>query len=171
MNCPQNNKTTRVNISSFLLHKCKAGGFWDSILTSDETWIYFDNKTQKKQWLSPGQAPRTTPKPDIHGKKIMLCCWWNSRGLVYYELVNPMHNIDADLYSKQLMRVSDSLKKLGINQSKVRFLQDNAKPHTAKVTHKKLDELGWKLLPHAPYSPDLAPSDYHLFRSLKQFLY
>ena len=25
-------------------------------------------------------------------------------------------------------------------------------------------------MPHPPYSPDLAPSDYHLFRSLKNFL-
>jgi hypothetical protein len=32
-----------------------------------------------------------------------------------------------------------------------------------KVTIQKHD---WEILPHLPYSPDLAPSDYHLFRSL-----
>ena len=47
---------------------------------------------------------------------------------------------------------------------------DNAKPHTAKITYKKIEELGWKVLPHALYSPDLALSDYFLFRSLKHFL-
>lgn len=31
-------------------------------------------------------------------------------------------------------------------------------------------ELGLELLPHLPYSPDLAPSDYHLFRSLEHTL-
>ena len=30
--------------------------------------------------------------------------------------------------------------------------------------------MGWDLLKHPPYSPDLAPSDYHLFGPLKQHL-
>ena len=31
-------------------------------------------------------------------------------------------------------------------------------------------EFKWKVLTHPPYSPDLAPSDYHLFRSLSHSL-
>ena len=34
----------------------------------------------------------------------------------------------------------------------------------------KLHELRYELLPHPPYSPDLAPSDFHLFPKLKIFL-
>ena len=34
----------------------------------------------------------------------------------------------------------------------------------------KLNELGSELLPHPPYSPDLAPSDYWLFADLKKML-
>jgi hypothetical protein len=30
--------------------------------------------------------------------------------------------------------------------------------------------MGWTMLPHPPYSPDLAPSDFHLFVSLKDAL-
>jgi histone-lysine N-methyltransferase SETMAR len=30
--------------------------------------------------------------------------------------------------------------------------------------------MGWTVLPHPPYSPDLAPSDFHLFGSLKDAL-
>jgi len=38
------------------------------------------------------------------------------------------------------------------------------------MTRQKFLQLGWDLLPHPPYSPDLAPSDYYLFRSLQKFL-
>ena len=34
----------------------------------------------------------------------------------------------------------------------------------------KLRELKWQLLPHLAYSPDLAPSDFHLFGPLKDSL-
>ncbi|KOC58688.1 Histone-lysine N-methyltransferase SETMAR, partial [Habropoda laboriosa] len=55
--------------------------------------------------------------------------------------------------------------------NKKRILQhDNARPHAAKITQEKIKELGLELLPHPPYSPDLAPSDYHLFRSLEHTL-
>ena len=42
-----------------------------------------------------------------------------------------------------------------------------------KATHifgQKLLELGWDVLPHPPYNPELAPSDYFLFRSLQNSL-
>ncbi|GFU68175.1 mariner Mos1 transposase [Trichonephila clavipes] len=40
------------------------------------------------------------------------------------------------------------------------------KPHVAKVVKTYLETLKWEVLPHPLYSPDLAPSDYHLFRSV-----
>ena len=39
-----------------------------------------------------------------------------------------------------------------------------------KPQQKKIKDLKWSLLEHPPYSPDLAPSDFHLFRSLQHFL-
>ena len=31
------------------------------------------------------------------------------------------------------------------------------------------EQLGWEKLSHPPYSSDIAPSDYHLFRSMQHF--
>ncbi|GFW49220.1 histone-lysine N-methyltransferase SETMAR [Trichonephila clavipes] len=50
------------------------------------------------------------------------------------------------------------------------FHQDNARTHTSVVTRHNLWELGWEVLMHPPYSPDLAPSDYHLFLAFQNFL-
>jgi len=38
------------------------------------------------------------------------------------------------------------------------------------MTRQKLRELGWEVLMHPPYSPDITCSDYHLFRSLQNSL-
>jgi hypothetical protein len=47
---------------------------------------------------------------------------------------------------------------------------DNARPHTARAPQDRIQELQWKLLEHLPYSPDLAPNDFHLFGPLKNHL-
>jgi histone-lysine N-methyltransferase SETMAR len=46
----------------------------------------------------------------------------------------------------------------------------NARPHAAADTIENIQKLNSELLPHPPYSPDLAPSDCHLFGSLKRAL-
>jgi len=48
------------------------------------------------------------------------------------------------------------------------FLLDNSPAHRALATQKKLAYWGFQCLDHPPYSPDLAPSDYHLFPELKK---
>jgi histone-lysine N-methyltransferase SETMAR len=46
--------------------------------------------------------------------------------------------------------------------SGVVLLHDNVRPHTAAHTRVLLQHFNWELSDHPPYSPDLAPSDYHL---------
>ena len=48
------------------------------------------------------------------------------------------------------------------------FHHDNAPAHTSAVVTAKLVELGYELLPHPPYSPDLAPCDFFLVPNLKK---
>ncbi|GFR63115.1 transposase [Elysia marginata] len=50
------------------------------------------------------------------------------------------------------------------------LLHDNAPPHTCIRTRETIALFGWTTLPHPSYSPDSAPSDYHLFGPMKQEL-
>lgn len=153
-----------------LLKRCQRKRFLHRIVTGDEKWIQFDNSKRKKSWGLPGHASTSTSKPSIHGCKLLLCIWWDQMGVVYYELLRPNETITGDFYKLQLMRVSEELKKkrpqYADRHDKVILLHDNARPHVAKVVKEYLQTLKWDILPHPPYSPDLAPSDYHLFRSM-----
>ena len=53
---------------------------------------------------------------------------------------------------------------------KIRLLDDNERTHTAKVTRKKLEELGREVLPRPLYLPDLDHFGYQLFHSLRSHL-
>ena len=42
--------------------------------------------------------------------------------------------------------------------------------HITQPTLQKLNELGYEVFPHPPYSPDLLPTNYHFFKHLDNFL-
>ncbi|CAJ0959018.1 unnamed protein product, partial [Mesorhabditis belari] len=74
------------------------------------------------------------------------CCNFNHYSLYWY-----------DLYKQQW--VNEALIRQG-NTSKIKFIHNNARPYLAKMTQQTLENLGWEVLPHPPYAPDLAHSDY-----------
>ena len=50
------------------------------------------------------------------------------------------------------------------------LLHDDARQHTAHAKIDALETLKFEVLSHPPYSPDLAPSDFHFFPHLKRDL-
>lgn len=91
-------------------------------------------------------------------------------GPVHFEFVPRGQTITAASYCQQLGRVETALREKRGPGRQVVFLQDNARPHTAQLTQQKIANLGWELLPHPPYSPDLSPSDFQAFLSLSNWL-
>ena len=59
--------------------------------------------------------------------------------------------------------------KYGRNEFLAHRRHGDTRPEIDKKTSEKLEELGWVTVPHSSYSPDVAPSDNHLFCSLKEF--
>jgi hypothetical protein len=61
-----------------------------------------------------------------------------------------------------------SLKRHGLVSHGALLLHDDAWPHIAITTVNPLNTWHWDFLSHSPYSPDLAPSDFHFFPELKK---
>ena len=62
------------------------------------------------------------------------------------------------------------MKRPHFKKKKNLFHDDNAPSHTSNIAQARKHELGFESLPHPPYSPHLAPSDYYLFPNLKRWL-
>ena len=80
--------------------------------------------------------------------------------------------ITGEYYAALLDRFDAELnkKRPGLARKKVLFHQDNAPAHKCAVAMAKLHQLGYELVDHPPYSPDLAASDFFLFPNLKNWL-
>ena len=81
--------------------------------------------------------------------------------------------INSNKYCSQLDQLKVALDKKHqelVNRKRIIFHQDNARPHVSLMTRQKLLQLGWEILIQPPYSPDIAPSYFHLFQSLQNSL-
>lgn len=165
--------TKRINACDIHLKRNEFDPFLKQIITGDEKWIVYNNIKRKRSWSKRDEPPQTTSKADIHQKKILLSIWWDWKGVVFFELLPRNQTINTEVYCQQLDKLNAAINEKRpelVNRRSVVFHQDNARPHTSLVTRQKLMELGWELMLHLPYSPDLAPSDYYLFRSLQNYL-
>lgn len=167
-------KQKRADTSKELLRRHRNGRLLSQIITCDESWVFYDGRVTKCAWLKSGEPAHPTPKRDPHAEKRMLSFFWCMGGPVFWELLPKGTTINSELYCTQLDHVAAAVKEMetaGTRKGHVILQQDNARPHTSNLTRRHIEEeLGWDLLSHPPYSPDLAPSDYHAFRSLKNFL-
>lgn len=109
-------------------------------ITADETWNHNytpETKQQSKQWLGAGESAPKEMKKVPSAEKVTTTVFWNSRGALFN-------------HRRKGRTITD----------------DNVSAHTHlgllqnSMTH-------FTELPHAPYSPDLAPSDNFLFPNLK----
>jgi len=104
--------------------------------------------------------------------KVLTSIFWDEDGILLNDYLPKDQTINAEYYSSLLVQLKGLLKekRRGKATEGVLFLHDNAPAHWALATQNKLAYLSFQCLDHPPYSPDLAPSDYHLFPGLKKRL-
>jgi len=104
--------------------------------------------------------------------KLLVSIFWDQDGILRIDYLPKGQTINAEYYSYLLVQLKNILKEKsrGKLTKGVLFLHDNAPAHRTLATQKKLAYLGFQFLDNPPYSPYLAPSDYHLFPGLKKQL-
>ncbi|CAK9796075.1 Histone-lysine N-methyltransferase SETMAR [Anthophora plagiata] len=163
---------SRVSTCDLLLQRHERDSLLKRLVTGDKTWILYQNVHRKRTW-SKDNRPSTVAKPRLHPKKVLLSIWWDWEGVVYYELLPQGETINSVKYCNQLDQLKAAIAEKWpelSNRRGVVFHHDNARPHVLLDVRQKLLQFYWDALPHLPYSPDLAPSDYYLFLLLKNSL-
>jgi histone-lysine N-methyltransferase SETMAR len=146
----------------FTLQTERNDPFLKGIVTGDKNWIVYNNVERTRSRGRQDERPLSTPKAELHQMKVMLCIWWDWKGILHYDLLLRNQTVNSDVYCSQLDRLKaaiDQKRPELVNRKGVVFHHDNARPHVSLATRQKLMQLGWDVLPHPPYSSDLAPSD------------
>jgi len=149
--------------------------FLSRLVTMDETWLYHydpETKQQSMEWWHSGSPHPKKFRVQKSAVKVLNSILWDQNGILLIAYLPKGQTINADYYSSLLVQLKGILKekRCGKITNGVLFLHDNAPAHRALSTKKKLTYLVFHCLDHPPYSPDLAPSDYHLFPGLKKQL-
>jgi len=115
-------------------------------------------------------VPQKIPSAKIG--KVLASIFWDQDGILLIDYLPKGQSINTECYMSLLVQLKDILKAKcrGKVTKGVLFLHDSALAYWAFATQKKLAYVGFQHLDHSPYSPDLAPSDYHLFPQLKNQL-
>lgn len=170
-------KRDRVRLSQQHLRRFKMDkkDFVRRFITMDETWVYHydpESKQESKEWCEPGTSAPKRVKVQKSTKKVLASVFWDAKGILLVDYLKTGKTINSEYYSSLLDQLDQKIleKRPGLQKKKVIFHHDNAPPHKSVLTMAKINELHYELLEHPPYSPDLAPSDFHLFPHLKKFM-
>lgn len=149
--------------------------FLRRFVTVDETWVHHytpEMKEQSKQWILPGEPAPKKAKTVPSAGKVMATVFWDSQGIIHIDYLEKGRTITGQYYANLLDEFEAVLKEKRphLKKKKVLFHHDNAPAHSSRVVMAKIKQLRYELLPHPPYSPDLAPCDFFLFPNLKKWL-
>ena len=103
----------------------------------------------------------------------MVTVWLSAAQLIHHSFLNPGETPTFEKYAQQINEMSQKLQCLQptlVHRKGPILLHDNAQRHVVQLTLQKLNELGYKVLLHLPFSSDLSPTNYHFFKHLNNFL-
>src|SRR5206468_3482045 len=127
-------------------------------------------KRRSMQWHHLGSPSPKKFKCSPSAGKVMMTVFCYHRGVIFIDFLPKGETLNSHKYCDTLKKLVRAIRVKRLSIQKVILHHDNARPHTAHATAPATAAKGWTVLPHPAYSPDLAPSDFHIFGPLKGYL-
>ena len=136
------------------------------------------NQIQREhQWsgaIRPHHARKSLNLRSLHSAgKVMVTVFWDSVSVKLVDFMSKRATINLDVYIDTLKKLKARIRRVqsALKMPKVLLQHDNARPHTSlKPREEVISSFGWTTISRPPYSPDLVPSDFHLFGPFKESL-
>jgi histone-lysine N-methyltransferase SETMAR len=142
-----------------------------SIFTGDESWIKYDNSA-KKMWVGKHVPSPEHDFPALGSKKILLTVFFNAEKVLHISFLPQGTSMNSARFTKEVLgSLHAALMSAPDAPPRPWFIHfDNARPHTSVETQIYLKGTNFIQVDTPPYSPDLSPSDFYLFGTLKASL-
>ncbi|UYV70650.1 hypothetical protein LAZ67_8000166 [Cordylochernes scorpioides] len=165
----------KLSLDNLALFEANPEEFVNRFVTMDETWAHHftpESKQQSMQRRHSGSPPPKKAKTVPSAGKVKVSVFWDSEGVLLLDFLNKGQTITDNYYANLVKQLREAIKekRRGKLSRKIVYHQDNAPSHRSLQAMAAIYDSGFELLPHAPYSPDLSPSDFHLFPHLKNSL-
>jgi transposase len=100
----------------------------------------------------------------------MLIVFCNVRGIAHHEFVPPNTTVNSDFYCDVFRRLRENVQRRKFSATTTGFHHDNAPAQTSLKTTEFVTNNNMVVVPHPPYSTDLASCDFALLPKLKMKL-
>lgn len=102
----------------------------------------------------------------------MVTVFWDEKS-VLLDFPEGGHTLTSKQYIKILKKLREAIKRKRPNKNLkiIHMHHDYVQTHTTLATNQVIAKFGSSVVTHPPYSPDLAPSDFHLSSPMKDFVW
>ncbi|GFN88469.1 histone-lysine N-methyltransferase SETMAR [Plakobranchus ocellatus] len=154
-----------AQVHAFLMQQGKS-------TASSKALQQIETKRDSITWKQPSSPVTKKFKVQRPAAKVMATVFWDAKGVILRDILPQGQCINTARYCSTLDRLKEAIrrKRPGLLRRGVVLQHDNATAHSANLTQQWLQRNCWEIFPPPAHSPDLAPTDFHLFGPLKRHL-
>jgi hypothetical protein len=142
---------------------------WKNLVTGDESWFYL-SQLPSRMWSLARDDVTTNVRHDFQTKKIMFTIMWNPHNFYVVNRLPENTKMNSTYYTTNVLKpLYNCFFPDGYVGQKRKLVihVDNCSIHKSREAEQFMADHKMVRMPHSPYSPYLAPSDFYLFGTVK----